>query len=105
LSAWTDTCAAILALTCNRGELISHAEIPWASIGFSGTRHTLVLKFTGEEAIDFGNVFVAGLDSHDIRIAGQLVADAVVLERLLERGPEPVMTMKIELLLLEWEKF
>ena len=43
---------ALMILGDFRGQVITHTEKAWASITFSGARHTLVLLFAGEEAVE-----------------------------------------------------
>lgn len=69
---------ALLALAQGRAHLLSHEETAWASITFSGTRHTLMLDFDGREAVEVAEQFIADLPDHEFRIPGQLVADATV---------------------------
>lgn len=69
---------ALLALAQGRANLLSHEETAWASITFSGTRHTLMLDFDGREAVEVAEQFIADLPDHEFRIPGQLVADATV---------------------------
>lgn len=97
---WTPLLAAILRLA-DRAELLRHAEQPWASVTFSGTRHTIALAFTGVDGVAAGEAFVAALPEHEFAIPGQLVADAAV--RGVEHAmlPAPAMTVEVELLLLE----
>ena len=92
---------ALLALAGHRGEIARHSERAWASITFSGTRHTVTMKFTGNSAIAAGEALIAALPDHEFAIPGQLVADATVTatEHTLLPGPE--LTVECELLLLE----
>ena len=92
---------ALLTLSEHHGQVIDHREKAWASITFAGTRHTVSLLFTGEEAAEAGERFVATLPDHEFDIPGQLVADAGVsaCEHRLLRSPRLAVTC--ELLLLE----
>lgn len=83
------------------GEVLRHAERPWASITFSGARHTVALLFAGREAVAQGERFIAELPDHEFAIPGQLVADAAVISAVHEMLPEPKLTVEAELLLLE----
>jgi len=85
----------------DRGILIEHGETPWASITFAGTRHAMVWFFAGVEAITSGEEFVAALPDHEFRIPGRLVADATITEVSNRQLPEPTMTVKAEILLLD----
>lgn len=81
-------------------EVVSHAEVPWASITFSGARHTLVLRFVGSDAVSDGENFVIALPEHEFRLHGQLVADAAVTRVDHELLPAPLMEVECEILLL-----
>ena len=81
-------------------EVVSHAEAPWASITFSGARHSLVLRFAGSDAVSDGERFVALLPEHEFRVRGQLVADATVTRVDHEVLPTPLMEVECEILLL-----
>ncbi len=92
---------ALLDLANGHGEIASHSEKAWASVTFAGARHTVVLGFTGREAVTAGETLIALLPDHEFAIPGHLVADATVTmadHRLL---PEPRLEVTCELLLLE----
>ena len=91
----------MLALGDFRGQVITHTETAWASITFSGSRHTLALLFAGEEAVEAGERFIAALPDHEFAIAGQLVADATVTEAEHRLLPTARLVVQCELLLLE----
>lgn len=92
---------AVLALGDFRGQVITHSEKAWASITFSGARHTLALLFAGEEAVEAGERFIAALPDHEFAIPGQLVADAATTEAEHRLLPTPRLVVQCELLLLE----
>jgi hypothetical protein len=98
---WLRLLSAVLELAGPCAELLRHAERPWASATFSGTRHTIALSFTAAEAISAGEEFIAALPDHEFSISGQLVADAAIALVEHEAGPNPKMTVEAELLLLE----
>lgn len=92
---------ALKALAGGHGELAAHHEAAWASITFSGKRHTLRLAFDGALAAEAGERLIAALPDHEFAIPGQLVADATVREvdhRLL---PEERLEVTLEVLMLE----
>ena len=92
---------ALVTLAGGLAAILSHSENSWASITFAGTRHRLELAFEGDKAIAAGELFIAFLPEHEFTLPGQLVADATVIgvdHRLL---PEPFLTVKVELLLLD----
>jgi len=92
---------AVMALAGPHAELVRHAERPWASITFAGTRHTLVLAFPGAAGVTAGEAFAEALAEHEFAIRGQLVADARVIGVVQDMVPEPSMAVEAELLLLE----
>ncbi|WP_062345522.1 hypothetical protein [Novosphingobium sp. CCH12-A3] len=82
-------------------EVVSHDETPWASITFSGSRHRLVLRFAGSEAVSDGESFIAVLPEHEFKLRGRLVADAAVTRVDHEVLPSPLMEVECEILLLD----
>jgi len=93
--------AAIKALAQGEGQIVIHREVPWASITFAGSRHTLSLSFSGARAVEAGEQLIAALPDHEFVIPGQLVADAQVHGVDHALLPEPVMRVEVELLLLQ----
>ena len=72
----------------------NHVQRPWASVTFSGARHTLQIEF---EQIDAMGRFIAGLDEHEFAIPRLLVADATVTMIT----SVPALTVGVELLVLD----
>lgn len=91
---------ALVTLSGGHGLITQHRERSWASITFTGTRHHLTLDFSGHEACDAGESFVAALPEHEFTIPGQLVADATITSVDNTVLPEPCMIAECELLLL-----
>ncbi len=98
---WMQLLSALMTLAGGRAELIRHAERPWASVTFSGSRHTIALVFNGSEAVAAGELFIAVLPDHEFTISRQLVADAIVLTVEHVLLPEPRLQIEVEVLLLE----
>ena len=98
---WLHLLSAVLALAGGKAEFLRHSERPWNSATFSGSRHVIGLRFTGEEAIAAAEEFIAALPEHEFAIPRQLVADAAITAVDHEIGPAPVLTLQAELLLLE----
>lgn len=92
---------ALSALGDHRGQVITHGEKAWASITFTGSRHTLAMVFAGAEAVEAGEHFIAALPEHEFTIPGQLVADATITEAEHRMLPTPRLAVQCELLLLE----
>ena len=100
-SPWMQLLSAVLTLAQGKGELLRHAERPWASATFCGSRHTLALCFTGADAVSAGEDFIVALPNHEFTLTGQIVADAALLAAEHELLPDPKLTVEVELLLLE----
>ena len=91
----------LLVLGEDRGIVLRHSECSWASITYSGTRHSIELEFTGHAAVLAGEAMLAKVTEHDFTIPGLIVADAAV--RSVEQISQPVrrLVCTVELLLLE----
>jgi hypothetical protein len=100
-STWARLLDSLMALSSGQAELLRHTEQPWASATFSGSRHTVALVFTGQEAVDAAEHFIEALPEHEFAIAGQLVADAAITEVRMDMLPQPRLEVEVELLLLE----
>ena len=98
---WQRMINALLALAHGQAQLLRHAETSWASVTFSGTRHTLTLLFEGAEAMAAGEALIAALPDHEFTIPRQIVADAAVTGCEHSLLPEARMEVEVELLLLE----
>lgn len=98
---WTQLLNAVLRLAGHQAALVSHGERPWASATFAGSRHSVVLTFSGAGAQAAGEAFIAALPEHEFTLPGQLVADATVVAVDHAMLPAPVLTVEAELLLLE----
>lgn len=100
-SPWLPVLAAVLKLAQGQAELIRHGERAWASVTFSGTRHEIVLAFTGAAAAAQGELFMDIFPEHEFTIARQLVAEAAVVAVNHSLDPEPRLEVTVELLLLD----
>lgn len=98
---WMRLLGQVLKLAGGHGELLRHDERPWASVTFSGTRHTIALAFTGADAIAAAERVIDGLPDHEFDIPSHIVADAQVREVSHQHVPEQKLTMELEILLLE----
>ena len=92
---------ALSALAAGKCLVLRHSEQAWASITFSGARHSVELVFEGIEAAKAGEIFIAELPDHEFAIPGQLVADAVILSVDHTMLPDVRLVVKAELLLLQ----
>ena len=84
-----------------RAVTLRHEERSWASITFSGTRHTIALRFVGEDAVAAGEQFIARLPDHEFAIPRTLVADAAIVAVRHALLPEPSLEVECEVLLLD----
>lgn len=98
---WLPLLSALMELAGRKAELVRHSERSWASATFSGTRHEVVLSFSGAEAGVAGECFIDALPEHEFAIAGNLVADAAIVAVEHFALPEPKLEVTAELLLLE----
>ena len=98
---WLGLLTAVMQLAGGKGELLRHAERPWASVTFSGSRHTIALSFTGAEAVAVGERFIALLPEHEFNLPRVLVADATVSACDYTAMPVALMVVEVELLLLD----
>lgn len=92
---------ALKAVADGHGEILSHRETAWASITFSGKRHTLRLLFDGVAAAEAGEGMIAALPDHEFTIPGQLVADATVIEADHRLLPDERLEVLVEVLMLD----
>lgn len=100
-SPWIGLLSALLELAGGKGELVRHSERAWASVTFSGTRHDVLLAFTGAEAVMAGESFIDALPEHEFTLPRQLVADAAVVQVEHAALPEPKLLVEVQVLLLE----
>ncbi len=92
---------ALSALAGGHAQILNHSERAWASITFSGARHSLEMVFEGIEAAKAGETFIAELPDHEFAIHRQLVADAAILSVDHTMLPDVRLVVKAELLLLQ----
>ena len=92
---------AIHELASGHAAVLRHDERAWASITFSGTRHTLTLRFAGNAAVEAGERFIAALPDHEFAIPRVLVADAAIVAVRHAVLPEPSLEAECEVLLLD----
>ena len=98
---WLPLLSALLKLAEGQAELVRHAERCWASVTFSGTRHTVVLSFAGIVPVCAGERFIDALPDHEFTIPRQLVADAAVVRVDHTALPQPRLEVEVQLLLLD----
>jgi hypothetical protein len=98
---WKRVARAVLELAGPNAGLVRQSEKAWASVTFSGARHTFVLAFDGVEAMDDGDRFIAALPEHEFTIPGRLVADATIVSVDQRTLPSPRALVEAELLVLD----
>ena len=81
--------------------VLRHEERTWASITFSGARHTLTLRFVGDAAVEAGERFIAGLPDHEFTIPRRLVADAAIVAVRHALLSEPSLEVECVVMLLD----
>ena len=92
---------AVLILAGDKADLMCHAERPWASATFSGTRHTFTLSFAGQDGVAAAEEFIDTLPDHEFVISGRLVADAGISDVTQTTLPQPTMVVEADILLLD----
>lgn len=92
---------ALTALAQHHAAITRHSERAWASITFTGARHSVELVFDGAEAVAAGEEFVACLPDHEFTIRGQIVAEANVTSVDHTLLPVPRMEVSVEVLMLD----
>ena len=83
------------------GVVLRHEERAWASITFSGTRHSVTLRFEGDAAGEAGERFIAALPDHEFAIPRRLVADAAIVAVRHMLLPRPSLEVECEVLMLD----
>lgn len=91
----------MLLLAGEHADLMAHAERPWASATFSGTRHTFTLSFSGVDGVAAAEEFIAVLPDHEFALPGRLAADAGINEVTHTTHPHPAMVVEADVLLLD----
>lgn len=98
---WKRIARAVLELAGPQAQLVRQSEKPWASVTFSGARHSFVLAFDGMEAMEPADLFIAALPDHEFTIPGRLVADATIHSVDQRALPSPRTLVEAELLVLD----
>lgn len=92
---------ALQTLADGQALVLRHEERAWASITFSGARHSVTLRFAGDAAVAAGERFIAVLPEHEFSIPRRLVADAAIVAVRHTLLPEPSLEVDCEVLLLD----
>jgi hypothetical protein len=81
--------------------LVRHGETQWASATFTGSRHTFVLRFHGDEAVAAADTLATAISDADIEIQHALVAEITVTAFRQTLLPHPEAEIEISALLLD----
>ena len=92
---------ALHELSGGHDVVLRHEERAWASITFSGARHTLTLRFVGDAAVEAGERLIAMLPDHEFSIPRILVADAAIVAVRHTLLPQRSLEIECEVLLLD----
>ena len=98
---WMQLLSTILELGDGQAELVRHSERAWASVTFSGTRHSVVLAFCSDAAVVAGEALIEALPDHEFSIPGHLVADAAVIRVEHVALPQQRLEVELEVLMLD----
>lgn len=81
-------------------EIVSRS---WASVTFTGARHELVLRLSGEDASAAADAFLADLDVAEFRLRGHILADVALVSRDESADAEgaPFIRIRLEALTVE----
>ena len=71
----------IEALAGNRASVTLERERPWASITFSGTRHSFAIRWTDPADLAALQNLATTLPVHEFAIPGHFIADLLVTEQ------------------------
>ena len=92
---------ALHVLAQGHARIDTHSMTAWASATFSGARHRLDCVFSGAPAMPAGEAFIDALPDHEFAVPGQIVIEALVVAVDHRLVPDPVLTVTVELLLVE----
>lgn len=81
--------------------LVRHGETQWSSATFSGSRHTLVIRFAGQAALDDAETLMTAITDDAITIPGALIAELTVSAFSQTLLPHPEAEMTVTALLLD----
>lgn len=98
---WMPLLSAVLDLAQGQAELLRHIERAWASVTFSGSKHTVVLAFDGADKVLAGEALIDALPEHEFTLPRLLVADAAVVRVEHSALPQPRLEVEVELLVLD----
>ena len=81
--------------------LVRHGETQWSSATFTGSRHTFVLRFQGDEAVAAAEALTIAISDADLEIQGALIAEITVTRFHQTLLPHPEAEIEVSALLLD----
>jgi hypothetical protein len=81
--------------------LVRHGETQWSSATFTGSRHTFVLRFHGDEAIAAAEALTIAIADDAIAIQRALIAEITVTRFHQTLLPHPEAEIEVSALLLD----
>lgn len=91
--------AQLILLAGGAGTVRVHGERAWSSPTFSGTRHTLQLRFEGDEVAG-GEAMIAAAPEHEFCIPGNRVTELAIAD-VDHRVEDELLTVTVAAVLLE----
>ena len=78
------------------------ASRSWASATFTGARHVLTLRLTGDGAEAAADAFLGDVEVAEFRLRGHILADIALISReSIANAGEPIVRIKLEALTVE----
>ncbi len=81
--------------------LVRHGETQWSSATFSGSRHTFVLRFDGNDAVHAAEALTIAIGDDAIAVQGALIAEITVTRFHHTVLPHPSAEVEVSALLLD----
>jgi hypothetical protein len=81
--------------------LVRHGETQWASATFTGSRHTFVLRFYGNEAVAAAEALALAISDCEFEIRAALIAEMTVTRFAQTLLPQPEAEIEVSALLLD----
>lgn len=81
--------------------LVRHGETQWASATFTGSRHTFVLRFYGDEAVAAAEALALAISDCEFEIRAALIAEITVTRFAQTLLPQPEAEIEVSALLLD----
>jgi hypothetical protein len=98
---WLSILQQVLQLAGPETQFVHHAERAWSSTTYSGAYHLFRLSFSGADAVEAGENFIAALPDHEFTVPGRLVAKATIVSAEHSLIDGPLLALEAELLVLD----